>query len=124
MQDYNIKLKRYNGVDYDNLYPQTKTSLLLGNVQKNQLQRGATYTASVVTLLKDVWQADSESITQTVQVDNLLSTDIVIVAPIPENVQVYSYSEIICSEQNNNSLTFKATLQPAEDIDVNILILT
>lgn len=124
MQDYNIKLKRYNGVDYDNLYPQTKTSLLLGNVQKNQLQRGATYTASVVTLLKDVWQADSESITQTVQVDNLLSTDIVIVAPIPENVQVYSYSEIICSGQNNNSLTFKATLQPTEDIDVNVLILT
>ena len=124
MQDYNIKLKRYNGVDYDNLYPQTKTELLLGNIQKNQLQRGATYTASVVTLLKDDWEVNQELITQTVQVDNLLSTDIVIVAPIPENVQIYSYSEIICSEQNNNFLTFKATLQPSEDIDVNILILT
>lgn len=124
MQDYNIKLKRYNGVDYDNLYPQTKTELLLGNVQKNQLQRGATYTASVVTLLANDWEVNQELITQTVQVDNLLSTDVVIVAPIPENVQVYSYSEIICSEQNNNSLTFKATLQPTEDIDVNVLILT
>lgn len=124
MQDYNIRLKRYNGADYDNLYPQTKTELLLGNIQKNQLQRGATYTASVVTLLANDWEVDGELITQTVQVNNLLSTDIVIVSPTPENVQIYSYLEIICSGQNNNSLTFTSSSQPEEDIDINVLILT
>ena len=53
--NYNIRLKRFNGTDYDNLYPNTTveqvsgdwpTNRLLGTITKEQIAQDATYTST------------------------------------------------------------------------------
>lgn len=122
MQDYNIRLKRYNGVDYDNLYPETKTNLLIGDIQKSQLADGATYTALTGTLYTNSW--NTTTLEQTISVQGVDSNSVIIVAPDVNNIEEYSSNRIYCIAQNTDSLTFQCTFLPESDISVNILILT
>lgn len=122
MQEYNIRLKRYNGVDYDTLYPETKSSLLVGNIAKSQLASGATYTAVSTTLVQQNW--NSSTLQQTISVSGVTPSNAVIVAPAPNDLQKYSESGIYCSAQASGSLTFKCEEIPASNIAVNVLILT
>lgn len=122
MRDYNIRLKRYNGVDYDNLYPETKTNLLIGNIAKSQLESGSTYTAVVVTLDSANW--GTETLEQTVTVQGVTATNAIIVAPSVNSMSIYADSGIYCIAQAQNSLTFKCESIPESDVNANILILT
>ena len=122
MQEYNIRLKRYNGVDYDTLYPETKAELLIGDVSKSQLEDGATYTAISATLAQNDW--NSSTLQQTISVSGVTASNAVIVAPAPNDLKKYGESGIYCSAQASNSLTFKCEEIPSSDITVNVLILT
>lgn len=122
MQEYNIRLKRYNGVDYDTLYPETKSSLLVGNIAKSQLASGATYTAVSATLVQQNW--NSSTLQQTISVSGVTASNAVIVAPAPNDLNKYSESGIYCSAQASDTLTFKCEEIPASNIAVNVLILT
>lgn len=122
MQEYNIRLKRYNGVDYDTLYPETRSSLLIGDISKSQLEDGATYTAVSATLVQQNW--NSTTLQQTISVSGVTASNAVIVAPAPDDLNKYSESGIYCSAQASGTLTFKCEEIPASNIAVNVLILT
>lgn len=122
MQEYNIRLKRYNGVDYDTLHPETKASLLLGSIAKNQLASGATYTAVSATLVQLDW--NNVTLEQTITVNGVTASNAVIVAPNPTDIEAYGSNQVYCSAQGSNSLTFKCKEIPSDDIDINVLILT
>lgn len=122
MQEYNIRLKRYNGVDYDTLYPETRSSLLVGNIAKSQLANGATYTAVSATLVQQNW--NSTTLQQTISVSGVTDSNAVIVAPAPNDLQKYSESGVYCSAQASGTLTFECEEIPESNIAVNVLILT
>ena len=122
MQEYNIRLKRYNGVDYDTLYPETKSNLLIGSIAKTQLAAGATYTGTTGTLAQLDWNVST--LEQTITVNGVTTTNAVIVSPDANDIEAYAESGIYCSAQGTDSLTFKCGEIPNVDIDVNILILT
>lgn len=122
MQEYNIRLKRYNGVDFDTLYPETKTNLLIGQITKSQLANGATYSALQVLLDKDDW--DSTTLDQTISVTGVTSTNAVIISPSINDIDLYSDSKILCIAQGDGTLTFQCETIPNDDVYANVLILT
>ena len=72
-----------------------------------------------VTLVAANWSANS----QTVTVNGVTSTSVVLVAPDPTDTADYVAAGILCTSQTTNSLTFTATTTPTNDIDVNIVCL-
>ena len=122
MQNYDIRLKRYNGIDYDTLYPETKTSLLIGSIEKSQLTAGATYTATSVILVNTDW--DSTNLDQTVTVQGVTASNAVIISPDVSSLTAYGENGVYCFSQATNSLTFKCSSIPSSNISVNVLILT
>lgn len=67
--------------------------------------------------------ADWSSNTQTVTVNGVTSTSVVLVAPAPSDTADYVAAGILCTSQTTNSLTFTATTTPTNAIDVNIVCL-
>lgn len=67
------------------------------------------------------WTAGSTGYTQTVTVTGMTDTKSVIVNPSAESVTPYSASEIRCTGQSANKLTFTAVTQPTEAISVDVL---
>lgn len=59
---------------------------------------------------------------QTISVDKVTSSNTIIVCPAPENTSEYGRSGVICTSQNDGTLTFECTTVPEIDITVNILI--
>ena len=130
--NYKIRLKRFNGTDFDTLYPNTiveqvlddwPTSRLDGTINKTQITPDATYTSTTVTLISGNWSNN----TQTVSVPSsvgIISTSLVIVSPTPNSFSNYGDSGIYCSAQANNSLTFICESPPSNDIIVNVVRLT
>ena len=130
--NYKIRLKRFNGTDFDTLYPNTiveqvlddwPTSRLDGTINKTQITPDATYTSTTVTLISGNWSNN----TQTVSVPSsvgIKSTPLVIVSPTPNSFSNYGDSGIYCSAQANNSLTFICESPPSSDIIVNVVRLT
>ena len=130
--NYKIRLKRFNGTDFDTLYPNTiveqvlddwPTSRLDGTINKTQITPDATYTSTTVTLISGNWSNN----TQTVSVPSsvgIKSTSLVIVSPTPNSFSNYGDSGIYCSAQANNSLTFICESPPSSDIIVNVVRLT
>ena len=100
MQEYNIKMRRYNGVDYDTLYPAT-----------NRIQ-------AAVTLTTNGWSNKE----QTVSVSGVTASNAVIVSPAPTSIKAYSKYGIYCSEQASGTLTFVCDKTPSEGVVVNVLI--
>lgn len=72
-----------------------------------------------VTLNTDSWV----DLRQTVDVESLATTDTIIVAPIPEDYDIYVDSEIIAMEQLENQIVFQCNTVPAYDIQVTVVIL-
>lgn len=74
---------------------------------------------STITLTAAGWSSN----TQTVTVNGVTSTSVVLVAPDPSDTADYVSAGILCTSQATNSLTFTATTTPTTDIDVNIVCL-
>lgn len=130
--NYNIKLKRFNGTDYDTLYPNTTveqvsgdwpTNRLSGTITKSQIASDATYSSTTITLSSDSWSDN----TQTVSVPTTIgvtANSLIIVSPEPTSFLIYGDSGIYCSSQGSNSLTFVCDSEPSENVIVNIVKLT
>lgn len=74
---------------------------------------------STITLTAAGWSSN----TQTVTVNGVTSTSVVLVAPDPSDTADYVSAGILCTSQTTDSLTFTATTTPTNDIDVNIVCL-
>lgn len=62
-------------------------------------------------------------ITQTITVQGVTASNTIFVAPAPASSADYAAAGIICTAQNTNQLTFTCTTIPANNIEVNIVIL-
>ena len=127
---YDIKLKRYNGSDYDILHPETTiaqilgdlpTTRLSGTIAKAQIATGATYTTQTATLSSSGWNSSNQ---QTVSVTGVTASNLVIVSPAPTSFIAYGEANIYCLSQANDTLTFKCESIPDTNITVNVVIPT
>jgi len=76
-------------------------------------------TAKTAVLTSSGWD---ENNSQTVTVNGVTSTSIIIVAPDPSNIDEYSSCGIYCSSQGTGTLSFIASDVPDENLTINILI--
>lgn len=74
---------------------------------------------STITLATADWSGGS----QTVTVNGVTATGVVLVSPDPTDQAAYTSAGIICTAQAADSLTFTATTTPSADIDVNVVML-
>ena len=105
--NYNIRMRRYNGVDYDVLYPET-----------NNLLPNSTYSQISITLTINGWSNNQ----QTVTAIGVTTTNAVIVSPAPDSIEEYSKRVVYCSAQSTNSLTFTCKRLPSKELTVNVLL--
>ena len=129
--NYNIRLKRFNGIDYDNLYPNTivdqvtgdwPTNRLSGTITKSQITSDATYTSTTVTL-SGTWTNNQKTVSIPTAV-GITANSLVIVSPAPSSFTEYGDSGIYCSAQAADSLTFTCSSPPSGNIIVNVVKLT
>ena len=127
---YDIKLKRYNGSDYDILHPETTiaqilgdlpTNRLSGTIAKAQIAEGATYTTQTATLASSGWNSSNQ---QTVSVTGVTASNLVLVSPAPASFIAYGEANIYCLSQASGTLTFKCESIPDTNITVNVVIPT
>lgn len=80
--NYNVTIKKYNGTDYDNLYPTT----LINNVTnlQTQLDSKAT-TTTYTTTIEPTWTGTQAPYTQTIAITGILYTDNPIVDIVPSS---------------------------------------
>lgn len=100
----------------------TKVNQVLTDAKNYTDSKFAGYTLPrkyTVTLNTDSW-AD---LRQTVDVESLATTDTIIVAPIPEDYDIYVDAEIIAMEQLENQIVFQCNTVPAYDIQVTVVVL-
>jgi hypothetical protein len=67
--------------------------------------------------------ADWSSSTQTITVNGVTSSNVVIVSPQPLSSGDYATAGVLCTAQNTNSLTFTCTQTPSNAIDLSIVII-
>lgn len=143
-QTYEIDINRYNGTDYDTLLPtpathaathkadgtdplvcqtgnygdSTVTTAKIANnaVTMAKISVGATHTDVVITLSATAWSNNL----QTVNVTGVTTSNLVIVAPSPDNATPYGEAGVICLSQASGTLTFKCDSTPSQDLVVNI----
>ena len=60
---------------------------------------------------------------QTVNVDGVTTDNAVFVSPAPASVADYNAAGVVCTAQNNGTLTFTCTTTPSNAITVNVLIM-
>lgn len=80
---------------------------------------------TTITLVVDGWQDDEDVISQTVNVENVTTDNLVIVSPNPgsDNYDVYNKRRIRCVSQGDGTLEFVCSKKPDIDIIVNVAIL-
>ncbi len=126
--NYDIKLKRYNGADYDILHPETTvdqvtgswpTNRLSGQITQAQITPGATYATGTVTLTTS-W---SQYNTQTVSAPGVDSGSVLFVSPDPSSYPDYVECNIRCTGQSSNALTFTCDDIPSSSLSVQYVIL-
>lgn len=135
-QNYEIDIKRFNGQDYDTLFPtpanhasthQASGSdpLILqtgnygdGTITKPKLADGATYTQLTITLTVAGWVNNS----QTVTVSGVTANNAVVISPTPNSYISYGEFGIYCSAQATNSLTFVCDSAPDVALTVNVFM--
>lgn len=74
---------------------------------------------TTITLASANWSSNS----QTVNVTGMTATGVVFVSPDPTDQADYTSAGIICSAQAAGTLTFTCDSTPANDIDVNVVML-
>ena len=75
--------------------------------------------AHAATLAAASWTSQQ----QTVSVDDVTTSNIVIVSPAPASMLAYSEATVRCTAQGAGTLTFTCTDTPSADLTVNVLIL-
>lgn len=63
------------------------------------------------------------NMTQTINVQNVTATSIIIITPTPQSYVNYSNAGVHCSAQANQTLTFTCTKTPTVELSANLLIL-
>ena len=77
------------------------------------------FSAIQVTLAAASWSSEEITVTATW----VTASNHVIVSPDPSSITDYADALVYCSNQASNSLTFKCTTVPENDITVNVLII-
>ncbi len=78
-------------------------------------------TSVKLTLTSAGWVAENGTYKQSVTVTGMNTTKSVIVNPATDSVTAYSASEIKCSDQSVNTLTFTAVTKPTTNVVVDVL---
>ena len=98
-----------------------------GNAGKVLMTNGTTASwedvSSSPTTAPTLAAASWSSNQQTVNVTGVTATNTVIVAPIPTDAQDYASAGILCIAQGAGTLTFSCVNVPANDIQVNVVII-
>lgn len=81
-------------------------------------------TSTAAVLYNDVGAWSSSTLTQTVSVTGVTSSNTVIVSPRPDYFEAYTEAGVRCTAQADDSLTFTCDSVPTEAIYVNVVILT
>lgn len=76
---------------------------------------------SIITLSSTGWTESSGVYTQSVTLQGMTETKTVISQANAETTEAYAASDIKCTTQSTNSVTFSASNLPAEDIKVDIV---
>ena len=76
-------------------------------------------TGNIATLSSSGWSNNSQTIT----VQGVTSSNIVIVSPAPASANEYTEAQIQCTAQAANSLTFSCGTVPSDSISVNVVII-
>jgi hypothetical protein len=76
------------------------------------------YSTITVTLTSAGWSSSTQTVTAT----GVTASNTVIVSPSPANIEDYATCKVYCSAQWSNSLTFKCSDTPSNDISVNVAI--
>ena len=74
-----------------------------------------------VELVADKWNGDKSPFTQTVNVEHVTPDNAVVVAPEESSRKMYIETEVHCSAQADESLTFECEEKPTAAITVNVL---
>lgn len=98
-----------------------------GNAGKVLMTNGTTASwedvSSSPTIAPALIAANWSNNQQTVNVTGVTGTNAIIVAPIPTDAQDYASAGILCIGQGAGTLTFSCTSVPANDLQVNVLII-
>lgn len=98
-----------------------------GNAGKVLMTNGTTASwediSSSPTTAPTLVAANWSSNQQTVNVSGVTATNTVIVAPFPTDAQDYATAGILCIGQGAGTLTFSCTSVPANDLQVNVVII-
>ena len=98
-----------------------------GNAGKVLMTNGTTASwedvSSSPTIAPALIAANWSSNQQTVNVSGVTATNTVIVAPFPTDAQDYATAGILCIGQGAGTLTFSCTSVPANDLQVNVVII-
>lgn len=125
--DYDLVNKKYvdehggtlpSSASFDEL---TVNSLLVnGNARiVNGTLIGGLYATTTATLSSSGWSSNS----QTVTVNGVTTSSLVLASPAPASAAVWSGAGIVCSGQAANSLTFTCEATPSASVTVNIIIM-
>ena len=91
-----------------------------GNIQSKDIN--INYISRTVTLTSANW--DSATKVQTVNADEVTTTNIVTVSPATKaSADIWAESEVFCTEQDDGTLKFTCTDVPTSDITVSVVII-
>ena len=99
--------------------PFSAEGFLTEDVLEAIIEASARATASIHTLATIDWSSNQQTIT----VDGITATNIVLVAPIPAHQSGYTAANVVCVSQGIDSLTFQCATIPLINIDVQVVIL-
>ena len=128
MINYNIEIRKFNGVDYDVLYPVTKIENVLE--LSEQLNNKVTMDAFTVTLNPSSWSGNGTSTpyTQQVSVSGTLSTDNIVINLVPSSTystavdQYNQFQYISYTTPVNGAIKFTClTRKPTIVLSVKVL---
>lgn len=128
MNNYNIEIREFNGVDYDVLYPITK----IQNVQglSEELNKKPNMDSFTVTLTSSGWSGDGTSTpyTQQVTVADTLSTDNILISLVPSSTyttavdQYNQFQYISYTTPMNNAIKFTClSRKPTIALSIKVL---
>lgn len=99
--------------------PFSAEGFLAEDVLESIIEASAGATASIHTLAIIDWSSNQQTIT----VEGITATSIILVAPIPAHQSGYTAANVVCVSQGIDSLTFQCATIPLIDIEVQVVIL-
>ena len=109
-----------DGKNTTEIYNKTETDAAISAALAEEL---ASYQAKAKTHSATLAAASWSSKQQTVSVEDVTTSNIVIVSPAPASILAYTESTVRCTAQGAGTLTFTCTDVPTGDLVVNVLIL-